>query len=110
MKDGKAANTGADYSNSITKPTVEEKMEEQELLLLPCELNALKGNEWISGRWYYDPYEIMRAQIAKIKEAGYVKLNDDQKFMLRNYVPKELPDIIGTTLDGQPLIKQAGGK
>jgi len=42
---------------------------EQELLLTPYELSQLKGNEWVNGRWYYDPYEIMRAQIVKVKEA-----------------------------------------
>lgn len=29
------------------------------------ELCQLKDNEWISGRWYYNPYEIMKATIAK---------------------------------------------
>lgn len=45
---------------------------EQELMLTPLELSELEGNEWLSGRWYYDPYKIMEAQLAKIKKAGYV--------------------------------------
>ena len=37
--------------------------------LTPKELSELKGNEWINGRWYYDPYEIMRILLAKVQKA-----------------------------------------
>ena len=37
-------------------------MEEKDRLLTPVELSALSDNEWINGRWYYNPYQIARAQ------------------------------------------------
>ena len=36
-------------------------------LLTPEELSKLPSNEWINGRWYYNPYEITKAQLAKDK-------------------------------------------
>ena len=62
--------------------------------LTPEELSKLKGTEWIDGRWYYDPYEIMRAmqakaQLAKCKDqqsvaltAAYFKGRRDKKTIL----------------------------
>ena len=41
-------------------------MTNDNLLLSPFELSNLPSNEWIDGRWYYDPYEIMRALLAKV--------------------------------------------
>jgi len=31
-------------------------------LLQPHNLAELKDNEWVNGRWYYNPYEIAQAQ------------------------------------------------
>lgn len=47
-------------------------MIEQDLILTPYELSILKSSEWIEGKWYYNPYEAMRTQLAKIKEAGWL--------------------------------------
>lgn len=41
-------------------------MTDEELLLSPKELSELKDNELIDGRWYYNPYEIMRKTLAKV--------------------------------------------
>ncbi len=41
------------------------------------------------------------------KEAGYVMGKPNTE---RGSIATKLPDVIGTTLDGQPLVKQAGGK
>lgn len=48
-----------------------EEMKEMPILLTPVELSQLKGNEWKDGRWYYDPYEIMGAQLKKV--ADYIE-------------------------------------
>ena len=37
-----------------------------ELLLTPEEPSQLKNNEWLSGRWFYDPCELMQAQPNKV--------------------------------------------
>jgi hypothetical protein len=35
-------------------------------LLTPEELSQLKNNKWLSGRWFYDPYELMQTQLNKV--------------------------------------------
>ncbi len=31
----------------------------------------------VEGRWFYNPHEIIRAQLTKIKEAGYRKITGE---------------------------------
>lgn len=40
------------------------------ILLMPEELSVLSHNEWVDGRWYYDPYQISKAQLKKVVEWG----------------------------------------
>ena len=54
-------------------------------LLTPIELSQLKGNEWKDGRWYYDPYEIQRALLAKVRRLDRTNLHEWGS-------PKDLPE------------------